>query len=93
MLGLLGDITNKGSSSAQILLIMLGVITVLTLPAIYPLMKYRKLGWMLFFLTMPVQAVGIAASLAASSNVMLFGAIVGAIVGAYVLLDIRKFYT
>jgi hypothetical protein len=92
MLAALGNITATNSKSTQILLIMFALITALTVPAVSPLMKQQKLGWTLFFLTMPVQAVGVAASLTASSNMILVGAIVGAIVGAYVLLDIRHYY-
>jgi hypothetical protein len=65
---------------------------VLTIPAISLLKKRQKLGWLLFFLTMIVQAVGITASLFASSNPILIGAIVGAFVAGYVLLDIRSYY-
>jgi hypothetical protein len=92
MLGMFGNLTDTNSKSTQILLIMFGAIIVLTIPAIYPLMKHKQLGWVLFFLTMIVQAVGVAASLTQSANPMLIGAIVGAFVAGYVLLDIRSYY-
>jgi hypothetical protein len=92
MLGMLGNLGDTDSVSTQILLVMFGAITVLTIPAIAPLKKHQKLGWNLFFLTMIIQAVGVAASLIASSSPILIGAIVGAIVAGYVLLDIRSYY-
>jgi hypothetical protein len=91
MLGMLGNLSGD-SKATQILLIMFGAITVLTIPAIYPLINRKKLGWLLFFLTMPVQAIGVAASMAAASNMILTGAVIGAIVAGYVLLDIRSYF-
>jgi hypothetical protein len=92
MLGVLGNVNDTASASAQILLIMFGAITLLTIPAISPLKKQKKLGWLLFFLTMIIQAFGVTASLIASSNPILFGAVAGALVGGYILLDIRSYY-
>jgi hypothetical protein len=92
MLGTVGNLASTDNKSKQIELIMFGIITALTIPAIYPLMKHKKLGWFLFFLTMLVQAIGITASLFASFNPILIGAIVGAFVAGYVLLDIRSYY-
>jgi hypothetical protein len=92
MLGILGNVSDTDSAPSQILLIMFGSIIVLTIPAIYPLKQRKKLGWNLFFLTMIIQAVGVVASLIASSNPVLLGAIMGAIVAGYVLLDIRSYY-
>jgi hypothetical protein len=88
MVALLGNLRSTDSKSTQILLVMIGVITLMTIPAISPLMRRKKLGWTLFFLTMPIQAIFIAASLIESSNPVFIGAIVGPIVGVYILLDI-----
>jgi hypothetical protein len=92
MVALLGNLRSTDSKSTQILLFMMGVITLMTIPAISPLMRHKKLGWTLFFLTMPVQILCIAASLIESSNPVFIGAIVGPIVGVYILLDIRSYY-
>jgi hypothetical protein len=92
LLGALGNLAATDTKSTQILLLMFVVIALLTIPAISPLMKQKKLGWVLFFLTMPIQALGITASLIESSNLILIGAIAGAIVAGYVLLDIRSYY-
>jgi hypothetical protein len=87
MLAVFGSPLN--TLQGDILAAMFAIILAMTIPSVMPLMRRRRAGWALFFLTMPVQAGGVVASLAVGASPMLIGALVGAALAGWALLEVR----